>query len=80
VNDLIRPYFGTAYEHELAGDARASVNGIAMASPSLKGGTGMGELGLSVTAVEGVNLEVGIQGYAGVRQGATGGVRFNYSF
>jgi hypothetical protein len=80
VNDMVRPYFGLAYEHEVDGKAGASVLGNPIDVPELKGGTGIGELGVSILPKDGLTLDIGIQGYAGVRQGISGSVRFVYNF
>ncbi len=44
---------GAAYEYEFAGDARASVEGYSLDTPSLGGGTGVGELGVLYRAASG---------------------------
>jgi hypothetical protein len=80
VSDLVKPYFGLAYEHEVDGKASASVLGAPIDVPELKGGTGIGELGVSLVPSDGLTLDVGIQGYAGARQGVSGSVRLVYNF
>jgi hypothetical protein len=76
------PYIGAAYEHELDGKAGATVYGSEIPSPSMKGATGMGELGLSIrpsdTAT--VSIEIGAQGFVGKRQGVTGSLRLRFDF
>jgi hypothetical protein len=80
VNDWFRPYFGAAYEHELDGRAKARAAGYAVDVPELKGGTGIGELGVSMLSTDNLTLDLGVQGYAGVRRGISGGVKFTYNF
>jgi outer membrane autotransporter protein len=82
VNDYISPSIGAAYEHELDGRADASVYGLPIDSPSMKGGTGIGELGLKVKpgADSPFNVDFGVQGYAGKRQGVTGSVALSFDF
>ncbi|MDR1164369.1 MAG: autotransporter outer membrane beta-barrel domain-containing protein, partial [Deltaproteobacteria bacterium] len=66
---------GAAYERELAGAARASVHGHSFQAPSLKGGTGVGELGLAIAPAAGLpllTLDLSLQGYAGEREGWSG--------
>ncbi|MDR1035785.1 MAG: hypothetical protein LBT40_04235 [Deltaproteobacteria bacterium] len=80
ITDMVKPFFGVAYEHELDGKARATVAGFPVDTPELKGGTGIGELGLTITASDRLNLDLGLQGYVGTRRGVSGGFRFTYSF
>jgi hypothetical protein len=82
VNDFVSPYAGAAYEHEFDGKARATAYGYAIDTPSLKGDTGIGELGLVVKPSKGLPLscDVGVQGYVGERQGVTGSLQIRYEF
>jgi outer membrane autotransporter protein len=82
VNDFIAPYFGAAYEYEFDGEARAKAYGYAMETPSLRGGTGIGEIGLAVKASKTMPLSVdlGVQGYVGIREGVTGSLQVRYDF
>ncbi|MDR2365053.1 MAG: autotransporter outer membrane beta-barrel domain-containing protein, partial [Zoogloeaceae bacterium] len=75
-------YLGAAWEHEFDGKAKASIHGYRLAAPDLKGDTGMLEAGftLNPTATKPLTLDIGIQGYAGKREGVTGSVRANYRF
>ncbi len=76
------PYLGAAWEYEFDGKARATVNGRGIDSPSLKGGTGVGELGISFKPAAGsaFSADLGVQGYTGVREGVTGSVQLKYEF
>ena len=82
VNDYIAPYIGAYWEHEFDGKARATVNGVSLAAPSLKGDTGMGELGLSLKPSKDLPLtfDLGVQGYAGKREGVTGSLQIRFEF
>ncbi|MDR1039236.1 MAG: autotransporter domain-containing protein, partial [Deltaproteobacteria bacterium] len=80
VSGYIRPYVGLAYERELDGKAKATVNGIAIGVPELKGGTGIGEAGLTISAAEHLTLDLGVRGYAGQRQGVTGFLNLTVNF
>ena len=87
VNEQVKPYIGAAWEHEFDGKASGSVRidgyGADISSPSLRGDTGIGELGISLTPSESVpfTLDVAVQGYVGKREGVTGGsVLFKYAF
>jgi hypothetical protein len=80
ITDVVRPYFGVAYEHETDGKANASALGLRLDTPSLGGGTGIGELGLSVLSQDRFHFDIGIQGFVGQRQGVAGNIRFTYNF
>jgi hypothetical protein len=80
LTDAVKPFFGAAYERGLGGRARASVEGLPIDAPELKGGTGIGELGLSVTAAEGLSFELGLRGYAGARRGVSGAFNLTCNF
>ncbi|MDR1166139.1 MAG: hypothetical protein LBO66_09830 [Deltaproteobacteria bacterium] len=74
---------GAAYERELAGAARASVHGHSFRAPSLKGGTGVGELGLAIAPTAGLpllTLDLSLQGYAGKREGWSGNMAVKLEF
>jgi outer membrane autotransporter protein len=71
---------GLAYEHELDGKAKATIDGIAIDVPELKGGSGIGEVGLTISAAERLTLDLGVRGYAGQRQGVTGILNLTYNF
>jgi outer membrane autotransporter protein len=80
INEWVKPYFGAAYEHELDGKAEATVEGHRVDVPELKGGSGIGELGLSISAAEQITLDIGVQGYVGTRRGISGSLSFTYNF
>jgi hypothetical protein len=80
LTDYVKPYFGAAYEHETDGDASATSRGLNLQTPSTGGGTGIGEIGLTVLPADGFSIDVGVQGYIGQRQGISGSLRFVYSF
>jgi hypothetical protein len=80
ITDIVKPYFGAAYEHEFDGKAGGSSYGLRFEAPDLKGGTGIGELGLAIQPTDGLTVDIGLQGYVGVRQGVSGSLRFTYNF
>ena len=82
LNDYVAPYIGAAFEHEFDGTARATTNGIAIDSPSLKGSSGVGELGLTFTpsASLPLSIDLGVQGHVGQRQGVSGNVLVKWEF
>ncbi|MDR1349979.1 MAG: hypothetical protein LBJ59_04210, partial [Zoogloeaceae bacterium] len=62
--------------------AKAKTQGYAIKSPDLKGFTAIGEFGLTLTPAQNkaLTLDIGLQGYAGKREGVTGTARVNYAF
>jgi hypothetical protein len=82
VSEHIVPYAGAAYEYELDGKADASVHGYSISSPDLSGGTGIGELGLTLLGggKMPLSLDLGVQGYTGVRRGVTGSLQMKLEF
>jgi hypothetical protein len=77
---FIKPYFGAAFEYEFGGDAKSTISGQAIEAPSLKGSTGMGELGITIDTGTVVNLDLGVQGYLGKRRGIAGSVVIDLKF
>ena len=82
VNEYVSPYIGAAYEHEFGGKAKATTNGFDIPAPSIRGGTGIGELGLSLRPSKTLPLsfDLGVQGYAGKREGVTGSLQMRLEF
>ena len=74
-------YTGLAYEYEFSGDAGASYQGYSTPSPSLKGGTGILELGYRFTPKKSnVSYGVNLMGMTGKRRGVAGGFQINWAF
>jgi outer membrane autotransporter protein len=82
VNEYVSPYIGAAYEHEFDGKARATTNGFDLPAPSLRGHTGIGELGLSLrpSLTLPLSFDLGVQGYVGRREGVTGSLQVRWEF
>ncbi|MDR2604277.1 MAG: autotransporter domain-containing protein [Desulfovibrio sp.] len=80
VNEFVSPYIGAAYEHEFDGKAKASTYGYAIDSPDMTGGTGIGEVGLTVKTGSIVSFDLGAQGYTGAREGVTGSLQLKIEF
>ena len=78
----VSPYVGLAYEYEFDGKAKATTNGFDISAPSLKGGSGIAEMGLSVqpSPSRPLFVDIGLQGYAGKREGVTGNIQLRYRF
>ncbi|MDR1487315.1 MAG: hypothetical protein LBT62_04910, partial [Deltaproteobacteria bacterium] len=62
--------------------ARAATNGFAIQAPSLRGDTGVGELGLTLkpSATLPISFDLGVQGYVGKREGVTGSLQVKLEF
>ena len=78
----IRPYAGAAYEWECSGASRAVAYGQDIAAPSLRGGTGMAELGVVFQPLAGtpIFLDLGVKGYTGKRDGFGGNIQLRAAF
>ena len=73
------PYVGAAWEHEFDGKAGSSTHGMEIATSSLVGETGMGEVGVNIGSNEGrFAFDLGVQGYVGMREGVSGTFRLVY--
>ena len=78
VNRRLSTYWGAAWEHEFAGTAKATTYGYAIDSPSLRGSTGIGELGVSLKSQRALALDLGVQGYIGKREGIAGSAQVRW--
>lgn len=78
----VKSYVGGAWEHEFDGQARASVAGLPIDAPSLKGNTSIVELGVVMRPSERLPLfvDVSLQGFFGERDGVLGNVRSGFTF
>lgn len=73
VNTASSIYAGLAYQYEFSGDSRAHYSGMTTASPSVKGGSGMFELGWQMKPgdTSPVTVDLGLTGWVGRQQGVT---------
>jgi hypothetical protein len=80
--EQVRPYIGAYYDREFGGKVKATVNGDAINAPDLKGGTGVGEIGVTIkpSRTRHISLDVGVQGYTGRREGVTGSLQVRFEF
>lgn len=78
----VKPYIGLAYEHEFSGKATATAYGFPVDAPSMKGSTGMAEMGLSILPdkKQGWSADAGVKGYAGQRQEISAQLNAIYRF
>jgi hypothetical protein len=82
-NDRVEYYLGAAREHEFDGRVNATAyNVYSIDAPSIKGDTAVMELGVKVTPskTKHMSIDIGLQGYAGKREGITASARFNWLF
>ena len=73
-------YTGLAYEYEFGSDARASYAGYGTPTPTLKGSTGIFELGYRFARPDSnVSYGVNLTGMMGKRRGITGSMQVNWA-
>lgn len=83
LRDNLATYGGLAYEYEFDGKADGTAYGLPLDAPSVKGGTGILEVGIrSARKMDSgkLNLDAGLQGYGGKRTGFGGQLRLNYVY
>lgn len=75
-------YGGVAYEHELDGKAEGRTNGVAIKGADISGGSFRGELGVTMKPGKNSpwNIDLNVTGFAGKKQGFTGGVSVAFMF
>lgn len=75
-------YGGAAWEYEFDGAADMAVARAGLAAPTLKGSSGIIEMGVRLEPAKAsrITLDLGAQGYFGKRRGFSGGLQVNYSF
>lgn len=79
----VKPYLGGAYEYEFSGKAKATTFGLDIPAPSIKGSTGMLELGVGIAPLrtnDRLRLDLGVQGYVGKKNGVMGLANIRYVF
>ena len=62
--------------------AKVTTYGYSIEAPELEGGTGVGELGITLTPSQDLPLsfDLGVQGYVGTREGVTDSLQVKYEF
>lgn len=78
----LKTYVGIAYEHEFSASAGSYALGTDIAAPCIKGGTGIGEIGLVYKPAGRAtfSMDLGLNGYVGKRKGFSGNMNLNWSF
>jgi putative outer membrane autotransporter barrel domain protein len=81
VSDANEFYAGLAYEYEFGGEASASYQGNSTPSPSLKGTSGMLELGYRFTPKgERLTYDIHLTDWQGIRRGFSGSAQVTWAF
>ena len=82
-SDTSKIYAGATYQYEFDGDSEGTVSAVgqsaSIASPTLKGSTGIGELGY-VYESGSIKFDVGVKGYVGKERGYSGNVGVVFKF
>ena len=73
-------YVGLAWQHEFSGTARATIDGAGTPAPTVKGNTGIMELGWKVNANKNLDLDLGATAYTGKQKGASLNLAMNFKF
>ncbi|MDR1832434.1 MAG: hypothetical protein LBQ97_06875 [Fusobacteriaceae bacterium] len=80
-NTSMASYAALIYDRTWDGEATATTNGYAIESSSLRGETGIGELGLVWNPTDPFSVDIGVQGYrGGAREGLSGTLKLKYEF
>ena len=75
-------YTGLAWDYEFGSEARASYRGLSTPTPSMKGSSGLLEIGWKrpISEKNPVAIDVNLTGYAGKQWGISANVGLNWSF
>ncbi len=80
-NSNAKPYVGLAWEREFKGESKASIAGVGEApAPSMKGNTGILEVGCDWNVSKKWTVGLGANAYMGKRKGWDGMARVFYNF
>ena len=80
-SDVRSVYAGLAWQYEFDGAAHATANGLSTPSPSVKGSSGMLELGVLIAPKSSpVSFDLGVSGWAGKQKGYSLNANMLWSF
>ena len=81
-SDLCSVYGGVAWDYEFDSDARATYRGLSTLTPSLKGSSGMAELGVKFKPGENtpLTMDVSVQGWTGKQRGVGANLALQWNF
>ena len=71
-------YAGLAYEYEFGGKASGTLDGMALESPTMKGSTGVIEIGAKSQPTDKMDMDFRLEGRVGTRKGFGGVLKFNW--
>ena len=74
------PYIGAAIDYEFDSEIDARIEGQTVSAHSLKGGTGIGEIGVTYKLNNGLYLDLAVKGLVGERKGVLGAFTLGYDF
>lgn len=79
---VLSPYAGAYFEYEFGGKAttRNQTQNIRYASPTTRGTTFVGELGVKFTPTRRMDVDLSVQGHTGRRDGVQGRLAVGFSF
>lgn len=81
LSEKLSGYYGLAWDYEFSGDADTYIAGFDVDNESLKGSTAVIEAGLHYAPDNSPwSIDLGLQGYAGQRDGFSGNVQATYTF
>ena len=80
LNERQEVYTGLAYQYEFDGSARATYNGQSTPSPSIKGSSGMLELGFRTKVSSNMDIDLNVNGWAGKQRGVNAQLGMNWKF
>ncbi|WP_169783804.1 autotransporter outer membrane beta-barrel domain-containing protein [Campylobacter curvus] len=80
INENSAWYIGGAYEREFDGKAKARNLTFSqdITAPSMRGNTGVGEIGFKFLPKQNLQIDLNLQGLVGKRQGISGGLKIDY--
>jgi hypothetical protein len=76
--EKILPYVGMGYEYGVLGEVKGKVEGVQIKELDLKGGEGIGEIGIEAMMGR-VNINIKGRGYVGIREGIEGMLKVKYA-
>ncbi len=80
LNERQEVYTGLAYQYEFDGNARATYNGQSTPSPSIKGSSGMLELGFRTKVSSNMDIDLNVNGWAGKQRGVNAQLGMTWKF
>jgi len=80
LQDNVQLMLGAAWDYETDGKVNARISGVPIEQPSLKGSTGLLDAGFRWQPTERCEVNLGVFGLVGKREGGGGTVSINYAF